>query len=339
MKTKRLGRTGLVVSELGFGGIPIIPLPFDDAVAVVRRCYDLGITFFDSANAYLDSEKKIGQALAGVRDRVVLATKTLKRESVDVAGHIENSLSNFRTDHIDLYQFHNVATQKVLDQVLGTGGAYEAAERARREGKIRSIGFTSHSLDVAIMACRTDKFSTVQIPFNFIEAEAAGELLDVARAHDMGIIAMKPLGGGLLQRPDLCFRFLQQYEDVVPIAGVSSIAEIDEIAGLYKSPLPLSDADREDMEKIRADLGKRFCRRCGYCLPCEQAVKIPEAMIFPSVLKRFHAAVARDFTAEAMKSVLKCTECGSCVEKCPYSLPIPDMLKENLALFNKAVES
>lgn len=336
MKSRRLGRTGLTVSELGFGGIPVIPLSFDDGVAVVRRCYELGITFFDTANAYRDSEKKVGTALAGVREHVVIATKTLRRDGEGAAKHIERSLANLGTDHIDLYQLHNVANRDTLEQVLGPGGAYEAAEKARAEGKIGFIGFSSHNIDTALIACRTNLFSTVQIAFNFIETEPANELFREARARDMGIIAMKPLGGGLLERPDLCFRFLQQYPDVIPIPGFASTAEVDGVVGLYESPRALSGSDLAEMEKIRERLGKRFCHRCGYCLPCEQGVRISEAMIFPSVLKRFHPAAALEFMAEAMKSVLNCTECGACIEKCPYELPVPEMLKESLALFNDA---
>ena len=337
MKTKRLGRTGLVVSEVGFGGIPIIPLPFDKGAAVVRHCYDRGITFFDTANAYRDSERKISRALAGVRDRVVLATKTLKRDREGTAQQIEESLAGLGTDHIDLYQLHHVSNKETLAQVTAPGGACEAVNDAIAAGKIRFLGITSHRVETAIEACLTDLFSTVQIPFNFMELEPAGELFSVARQHDVGIIAMKPLGGGLLQRADLCFRFLQQYPDVIPVAGVMSTAEIDEILALYASPRALSEADRVQMEEIRAGLGKRFCHRCGYCLPCEQEVKIPEAMIFPSVVKRFQPAIAAEFMAEAMKSALGCSACGKCVERCPYDLPIPDMLKESLALFNQAL--
>lgn len=337
MKTKRLGRTGLIVSEVGFGGIPIIPLPFDEGVAVVRHCYEAGATFFDTANVYRDSERKIGQALAGVRDRVVLATKTQKRDREGAAKQIEESLAGLRTDCIDLYQLHHVSNNETLDQVTGPGGACEAVNEAIAAGRIRFLGITSHRVDTAIKACLTDLFSTIQIPFNFMELEPAGELFKVARAHDVGIIAMKPLGGGLLQRADLCFRFLQQYPDVIPVAGVASAAEIDEIAALYASPRALSEADLAQMEEIRAGLGKRFCHRCGYCLPCEQGVRITEVMIFPSVMTRFRAAIATDFMAEAMKSALGCSACGKCVERCPYDLPIPEMIEENLALFHQAL--
>jgi len=337
MKTVRLGKTNLVVTELGFGGIPIIPLPMDEGAAVVRHCYDLGITFFDTANIYGDSEKKIGLALADVRDKIVLATKSLRRDAEGIAGHISSSLENLRTDRLDIYQLHNISNDDTVRQIFAPGGAYEAAEKAKREGKIRFISFSSHNVAIAIRMCRTGRFATVQIPFNFIETEPAEELFGVARELDMGVIAMKPLGGGLLERADLCFKFLQQYPEVLPIAGVASKEEMDEIAALYRTPRPLSEADRADMEKIRSELGKRFCHRCGYCLPCEQGVRIPEVMMFRSILKRMHPERAVNFSKDPLGTVEACTECGECIERCPYDLPIPEMLRENLALYQEAL--
>ncbi len=337
MKTVRLGKTNLMVAELGFGGIPIIPLSVEEGAAVVRHCYDLGITFFDTANIYGDSEKKIGIALADVRGKIVLATKSLRRDAEGIAGHISSSLENLRTDRLDIYQLHNISNDDTVRQIFAPGGAYEAAEKAKREGKIRFISFSSHNVAIAIKMCRTGRFATVQIPFNFIETEPADELFQVARELDMGIIAMKPLGGGLLERADLCFKFLQQYPEVLPIAGVASREEMDEIATLYRAPQPLSEADRANMEKIRAELGKRFCHRCGYCLPCEQGVRIPEVMMFRSILKRMHHERAVNFSKDPLGTVESCTECGECIERCPYDLPIPEMLRENLALYQEAL--
>ncbi len=338
MRSMRLGRTGLMVSELGFGGIPIIRLDFDDAVAVVRHCYERGITFFDTANVYGNSEKKIGAALESVRDKVFLATKTLMRDAENAADHVGYSLENLKTDCIDLYQTHNIANKEMLDTILAPGGAYETLAKAREAGKIRFIGFSSHSIPTAIEACRTGKFDTVQFPFNFIERDPADELFKVAEQMDMGIIAMKPLGGGLLERADLCFKFLQQYRNVVPIPGIQAKEEVDEIVALYDSPAPLTDADREEMDKIRADLGTRFCHRCEYCQPCKNDVKVPGVLNFRSVMKRMMPAAAIAMASAAMESVENCDECGECIEKCPYDLPIPDLLKENLALYKDFVK-
>lgn len=333
MRNIRLGKTDLEVSELGFGGIPIIRLGFDEAVEVVRHCYDRGVTFFDTANVYGDSERKIGAALESVRDKVVLATKTLLREADVAADHVEYSLDNLKTDCIDLYQIHNIANDETLEKVLGAGGAYEALAKAREDGKVRNIGMSSHNISTAIKACRTGKFDTLQFPFNFIERDPAEELFDVAREMDMGIIGMKPLGGGLLERADLCFGFLQQHPDVVPIPGIQSKAEVDEIAALYQAPKTLSDADLQAIETIRSELGLKFCHRCEYCMPCDKEVTIPGVLNFKSVAKRLMPAAAIAMAHAAMESVEKCEECGECVERCPYDLPIPELLKENLALY------
>ena len=334
MRSTRLGRTGLMVSELGFGGIPIIRLDHDAAVDVVRHCYESGVTFFDTANVYGDSEKKIGAALESVRDKVVIATKTGLREANTAVDHIEYSLENLKTDCLDIYQAHNIGNDETLEQVLGPGGAYEAMAKAREEGKIRFIGTSSHNIQTAIKACRTGKFDTLQFPFNFIERDPADELFKVARDMDMGIIAMKPLGGGLLERADLCFKFLQQHPDVVPIPGIQAKEELDEIVALYENPTPLNDADNGAIEEIRADLGVKFCHRCEYCMPCEKGVTIPGVMSFKSMFKRLAPAAAVGMAYGAMDSVEKCEDCGECVEKCPYDLPIPELLKENLALYN-----
>lgn len=334
MKALTLGKTGLSVSRLGFGGIPIIRLGFEEAVAVVRHCFDRGITFFDTANAYNDSENRIGHALQSVRDQVVFATKTLERDSETVAKHIDQSLTNLKTSKIELYQFHQVGNEETLSRVLAPGGAYEAVENARAEGKVDFVGLSSHDIPTAIKACRTDLFHTVQVPFNFIEHDAEEELFDVARERDMAIIAMKPLGGGLLDRADLCFRFLLQYPDVVPIAGIQTKEEIDEILDVYLSPGALTGGDWDEIQEIRTDLGTRFCRRCEYCMPCEKGVKIPQVVRFMSFPKRFTPSAVISMVKADMESVPKCDECWECAQRCPYDLPIPDLLKENLSLFN-----
>ena len=335
MIKRTLGKTGIEASVLGFGGIPIIPLNVETSVNIVRHCYEKGITFYDTANAYVDSEKKIGEALEDVRDKVYIATKTGKRDADGAANHLKYSLINLRTNYIDVYQFHNVSTQADLDTVLGAGGAYETAKNAKSDGKIRHIGITSHDIKTAISACKTGKFETVQFPFNFIEKEPADELFKIASDQDMGIIAMKPLGGGIIDRADLCFRFLQQYPNVLPIPGFASIDEIDEVIGFYENPKPLSDDDTKAMDTIRAELGDKFCHRCGYCMPCEQGVAITEVMGYRSMAKRFSPDVAIRLVRKAMTTVEGCIECGECLEKCPYHIDIPEALQYNLKLYKE----
>ncbi len=338
MKQVRLGRTGLAVSEVGFGGIPIINLGMEEAVSLLRHCFELGITFFDTANMYGDSEKKIGAALESVRDRVVLATKTLKRGAKGAGKHLDLSLRNLNTGVIDLYQLHQVANRDTLEQVMAPGGAYEALDRARSDGKIRFIGLSSHNTRIAIEACRTGRFDTIQIPFNFIEQEPAEELFRAAGEMDMGIIGMKPLAGGVLDKAELCFRFLQQYPMVVPIPGMRAKEEADEIAGLYESLQAPTGQQQEEMEKIRSELGTTFCRRCEYCKPCEQGIDIPTVLGMRSYVKRLQREMIIGLADAQMKKVENCIECGECIERCPYELPIPELLRESLALYRKEVK-
>lgn len=339
MKTIRLGKTELIVSELGFGGIPIIPLPFDDAVEMVRSCYEKGITFFDTANMYGDSEKKIGAALEPVRDKVVIATKTLARDAEGAAKHIAFSLDNLQTEYLDLYQLHNVTRDDELKQILSPEGAMTAVRAAMAEGKIRHLGFSSHNLDAAIRICRTGLFSTIQFPFNFIEKDAANELFQLAADLDMGILAMKPLGGGLLENARLCFRFLQQYPNVLPIPGIRAREELDEIVALYELPQPLTESDQAEIDRIREELGTNFCRRCRYCLPCEQEVQIPDIMMFRPLARRLAPSLAVAFSKNAMESVDNCTECEDCLPKCPYNLPIPEIIREQRRLYDETLAS
>jgi predicted aldo/keto reductase-like oxidoreductase len=326
MKMKRLGRTELMVSEIGCGGVPIERLPFDEAVDVVRYCYDRGMNIFDTGHAYGDSEDKIGAALEDVRDKVVLATKSLAQSADKIYKHVNHSLERLRTSYIDIYQFHNIGDMAGLERILSPGGAYEGLQKAKDERKIRFISLSSHNNDVAIKACKTGLFDTLQIAFNFIEVEPADEVFKVCEEMDMGILGMKPLGGGRLERPDLCFPFLQQYPQIVPIPGIETRKEADEILELYVSPRSLSESNWDDIKAIREELGDEFCHRCGYCMPCSKKVQIPFVLVYQSVKKLWAPDLVISFLKEAMDSVDECTECGECIKKCPYDLPIPDLL-------------
>ena len=330
IKQVPLGNTGLMVSEFGFGGIPLTRVPEDEAMALVQRALELGVTFFDTARLYGDSEVKLGQALEGRREQIVLASKTMQRSAEEAAQELSQSLRNLRTDYLDLYQLHNLGKPEALAEVMAPGGAYEAAAQAQQEGKVRHLGFSSHHPEVALAALETGKFATVQFACNFVEDQAAERVFAAARARGMGCIAMKPLGGGLLERADLCFRWLQGQPGVVPIPGVQSREELEEIAALYADRQPLSEADRADMERIRAELGSRFCHRCGYCMPCPNGIDIPTAMLFRSQSRRFPAETVAKFSGQVMEAVAECLQCGECEQRCPYELPIPAMLAEVL---------
>jgi len=270
---------------------------------------------------------------------VVIATKSVNRDAQGAAEHIELSLRQLKTDRIDLFQLHNVSNEDALKQVLAPQGAYEAVVKARDAGKIRFIGISSHSMATATEALKTGLFQTLQFPFNFIESDPADHLFPLAIQKKVGLIGMKPLGGGVLERADLCFRFLQQYPYVVPIPGIRSTTEIDEIVDLYRNPQPLSAADWKDIERIRSTVGEKFCHRCEYCMPCEQGVQISAVLMFQAAAKRLSREGVKGWIGKAMESVAQCIECGECEQRCPYHLPIANLLKENLALFNQYVHS
>jgi uncharacterized protein len=335
MRYRILGKTGLEVSEVGFGGIPIIRLSTDEAVRVLRQAYDRGITLYDTANMYLDSEEKIGRAFEGLRHQVVLATKSIKRDRQGVEAHIDESLRFLRTDYIDLFQFHQVSQESDFQTLAGPNGAMEGVIRAKEAGKIRHIGLTSHSLEMAVRLIQTGLFSTIQFPFNFLEGAPQEELHPLARQLSLGILAMKPFGGGALENAQVCFKFLRQWPDVIPLPGFDAVDKVDEVVDLYDSENIVLPEDLAIMEQVRAEVGQRFCRRCGYCQPCPQGVQVNAAMIYPVIAHRMSPAKAAKFSEKAMESARECIECGECSERCPYGLPIPEMIKEHLVMYEE----
>ncbi|MEM5766814.1 MAG: aldo/keto reductase [Bacillota bacterium] len=335
MKYRILGRTGLEVSAVGFGGIPILRLPTAEAVQILRYSFEKGITFYDTANAYKDSEAKIGQAFHAIRSKVVIATKTGRRDAAGALEQLENSLKMLHTDYIDLYQLHQVSQERDWQAITGPGGALEALVKAREAGKIRHIGITSHNLSMAVKLVKTDLFATIQFPFNFIEDEPKNELIAVARAMNLGLIVMKPFAGGALAKASLAFKFLRQYPDAIPIPGYDSLASLDEITALYEQPNIVTKEDLALMDQSRQELGQRFCRRCEYCQPCPHGVMITPAMGYQILVKRMSPRGAVGFAQKAMETVTRCTGCGACRPRCPYDLPIPEILKQHYELFKQ----
>lgn len=340
MRYFELGKTGLMVSEVGFGGIPIIRLASDEAIRVLRRAHELGITLYDTANAYRDSEEKIGLAFQGLRDRVVIATKSIRRDAAGLTEQLDNSLAKLRTDYIDLYQLHQIAHEEEWQAATAPGGAMEAVVKAKKAGKVRHIGVTSHSLKMAIKLVRSGIFSTIQFPFNFIETAACDELFPAAREQGVGILVMKPFAGGVIDNADIVFKFLRQYPDAIPLPGFDSIKSIDEVVEYYETPPHLvTDQDKALMDEYCNRLGKAFCRRCEYCQPCPKDVRITMAMGYQVFVSRMGPKVAADFARIPMESVARCEECGECVKLCPYDLPIPKILKQNFSSYLKDREA
>ena len=326
MKTRRLGNSDLNVSVIGFGGIPIQGVPDIEATRVVHAALDNGINFFDSARAYTDSETKIGRALTGKRDGVVLATKSMARTAEAMNADLEHSLRNLQTDVIDLYQFHNVAADDVLDQVLGDEGAYRALDDARRAGKVRHIGISSHSQKVMCKALGTGLFASAQLPLNYIETQWLDDAVPAARQAGAGVIAMKPVAGGALGHVPAALRYALTEADVV-IPGMDSVAQVEENAAVGQLLEVPSVDEIAALEAEKAHWTGHFCRRCGYCKPCPEGLEIPFLLGLEAYYTRYGL---KDWAVDRLGTLKKhygdCTACGECTSRCPYELPIPELM-------------
>jgi predicted aldo/keto reductase-like oxidoreductase len=332
----RLGKTDMLVSRLGFGGIPIQRLTEDEAVTVIKKCLDLGITFIDTANAYTTSEERIGRAISGRRDGLVIATKSLSRKREGVEKHLNLSLERLNVEYIELYQFHGVSDFNSLDMVLDSKGPMDVVEKAKGKGLVKHIGITSHQIDVAKKAVTSGRFETIMFPFNFVTSEAADELLPLAREHDVGFIVMKPLAGGMIDNARIAFKYLFQFPDIVTIAGIEKVPEIEEIVQILESPHKMSAAELKEMQKLKEELGTTFCHRCDYCQPCQEGILISTVMMYPSLLRRLPPEhLVSGMWSEIVEKAASCTQCGECEERCPYHLPIRDMLAEYVNLYQR----
>ena len=336
MRKIELGSTGLMVSEVAFGGIPIQRLSDDGAVQVVQQCLDMGVNFLDTAHGYGPSEERIGRAIAGRREGLVLASKCPGRTVDMFQEQLALSMERLGVAHIDLYQFHGVSNREAYEQIAAPGGALEAAQEAVEDGRIGHIGLTSHKLDIAVLAAGSGLFESIMFPFNYITSEPAEELIPLCRERGVGFIAMKPMGGGLLDDANLSFKYLGQFPGIVPVVGIEREAEMAEIASVVASGADLSEAEKAEIERRSQELGKRFCRACGYCQPCEQKIQISSVLRLKSAIKRFpeerfYGAKSQEMVAQAEE----CADCGECESRCPYELPIREMLRENVDWYHE----
>lgn len=326
---RRLGKTDLQVSVVGFGGIPIQRIDASSTEKVVNRAIDLGINFFDTARGYTDSEEKLGAALKKHKDKVIIATKSMARDKKRMAEDIEKSLMTLGVDYIDLYQLHNVKDKSAMEQVLAADGALAALKEAKEKGKIRHIGVTGHIKDILLEILQTGEVETVQFPFNPVEVSGAGKLFELAEKMDTGVIIMKPMAGGALTNAKLTLSFILEHPVTVAIPGMDSPEQVEENAAVGSTPRPLSELEREELARLVTKLGTRFCRRCEYCLPCQQGIDIPSVFLFDGYYTRYDL---KDWAKERYQAMdVKpddCLECGECEERCPYNLPIREMLKE-----------
>ena len=331
-----LGKTGITVCRNGFGALPIQRIGKEDAAYLVRKAYENGVNFFDTARVYTDSEEKLGYATSSFRDKIYIATKTAAKNGEDLKKDLETSLSLLKTDYIDIYQVHNPPfCPKPGD---GTG-LYEAMLEAKKEGKIRHIGITNHRLGVAKEAIESGLYETLQFPFSYISGEKEMELLSMCRERGMGFIAMKGLAGGLLNNSRVCYAFMSQFDNVLPIWGVQRERELDEWLSYNDNPPVMDEEVKSIIEKDRKELSGDFCRGCGYCMPCPMGIQISECARMIQMIRRSPSQGQLGAEAQAMMAnIHNCVKCGKCMDKCPYSLPIPTLLEKNLEDYEAIIE-
>lgn len=327
MKNVRLGKTGIITDKNGFGALPIQRISVEEAVKLVKKAYNAGFTFFDTARAYTDSEIKLGEAFDGIRDRVFIASKTQAQNGEDLKKDLDTTLKNLRCEYLDLYQFHNPAfCPKPGD---GTG-LYEAAEEAKKAGKIRHIGITNHRLAVAKEAIESGLYETLQFPFSYLSGEQEIELVNMCKEADMGFIAMKALAGGLINNSAAAYAFLDRFDNVLPIWGVQRESELEEFISYIGNPPVMTDELSAVIEKDRQELSGEFCRGCGYCMPCPVGIEINNCARMSLMIRRApsEAQLTPEMQAK-MKKIEDCLHCGQCKEKCPYGLDTPTLLEKN----------
>ena len=327
MKNVRLGKTGIITDKNGFGALPIQRISVEEAVKLVKKAYNAGFTFFDTARAYTDSEIKLGEAFDGIRDKVFIASKTQAQNGEDLKKDLDTTLKNLRCEYLDLYQFHNPAfCPKPGD---GTG-LYEAAEEAKKAGKIRHIGITNHRLAVAKEAIESGLYETLQFPFSYLSGEQEIELVNMCNESDMGFIAIKALAGGLIHNSAAAYAFLDRFDNVLPIWGVQRESELDEFISYIGNPPVMTDELSAVIEKDRQELSGEFCRGCGYCMPCPVGIEINNCARMSLMIRRApsEAQLTPEMQAK-MKKIEDCLHCGQCKEKCPYGLDTPTLLEKN----------
>ncbi len=333
MEYRVLGKTGLKISRLGFGGIPIQRIGADEVRPLMERMVEAGINYIDTARGYTVSEEYLGQALEGIRDKFVLATKSMSRTADAMAADINTSLHNLRTDYIDVYQLHNPSMEE-LDKVLAPGGAMEALEAAKAAGKIGHIGLTAHSLDVFRRALDVPQVETIMFPFNIVESQGT-ELIHECEKRNIGFICMKPLAGGAIENASVALRYILQENAVtVVIPGMATLAELEQNLTACEQRGPLTAEEQGVIDQVKKDLSGNFCRRCNYCQPCAKGINISNCLLLEGYLTRYNLEDWARKRYDAMPThASDCIQCGLCETRCPYHLPIREMLKTTAQKF------
>lgn len=341
MKRVRLGRTGLEVSPIGFGGLQIASrMEYPAAEKLLNAALDAGINILDTARNYQDSEARIGRAISHRREEFHIATKGVNQRAEDFWRSLEDSLRDLQTDYIDIYQFHGAGIER-SDFIFEGERVMECMLKAKEQGKIRFIGFSSHSPDATLELIRTGAFDIVQYPISYVGSEAAERgLVDEAARLDVGFLGMKPFGGGRLGSARYCLGYVFQFPTVVPLIGFESEAEMREAVSLTESGIELTPEDEAEMARIKAELGQKFCRGCCYCQPCPEGVKIWPVMFLDVFRRQFGEEwLAGPHYRADIASVRKCIECGLCAGRCPFGLEIPKILKEQVQKYEKMMEA
>ena len=328
MQTIKLGKTGIETNKNAFGALPIQRISDEAAVTLLRKAYENGMTFFDTARMYSDSEHKVGLAFEGMREKVIIATKTGAQNAEGFWKDLETSRTNLKTDYIDIYQFHNPAfCPKPGDE----SGLYDAALQAKEQGKIRHIGITNHRLAVAHEAIDSGLYETLQFPFCYLATDKDIELVEKCKAADMGFIAMKALSGGLITNSAAAYAYLAQYDNVLPIWGVQREDELDEFLSYIDNPPAMTEEIKALIDKDRAELLGEFCRGCGYCMPCPAGIEISMCARMSLMIRRAPSAdYLGEVWQEKMGKIEACLHCGQCKGRCPYNLDTPALLAKNL---------
>ncbi len=333
METVRLGRTNLTVKKLGWGSIPIQRVNEAQAVSVVQEAINLGVDLIDTARGYTTSEHRIGMAIKNAGKAVVLSSKSPVRTD-KIYDDVQESLRRLQVGKIHIYHLHNVSKAEDYEKVMGPGGAYEGLKRAKAEGLIDHIGLTSHSLDLLERVLQEDHFEVIMACYSFLEPEAAGRIFPLARAKDVGVLAMKSFSGGVIEDSGVALRYVLSTPGIVPIPGSETLARVRENWNIFAQGRPLSEEDEARIKVIRQQFDRQFCRRCDYCQPCSQGINIQLMMGIKSVIRRFGNPDEIAWVKGVAEKARDCSECGDCLPRCPYQLPIPELIKQNLEWYD-----
>ncbi|HVN22357.1 MAG TPA: aldo/keto reductase [Syntrophorhabdales bacterium] len=334
MKKVRLGRTGLMVTRMGWGGIPIQRISEQEAVAVIRAVVEMGVDLLDTARAYTDSERKIGLALQGIDMPVIISSKS-QTKTAKIYDDVKKSLEELQARKVHIYHLHNITKQEEYEQVMAPGGAYEGLERARDQGLIDHIAVSSHSLDLLERMIEEDRFDVILACYSFLEPDAAKKVFPLARKKDIGIMTMKALSGGVIEEAGPALRYVLAEEGIVPIPGSETLERARENWKIFVEGGSLTESDEERIEAIRKQFDRVFCRRCDYCQPCTEGISIQFLIGLKSTVKRFGNQVDElKWMQDMIARARNCSECGECMSRCPYQLPIPELIKANLEWFD-----